>query len=357
MSKTVLFMAGGTGGHVIPALSVARAMEQKGYRIHWLGTAVGIEKDLVPAAGFTLHCIDIGGLRGKGKLGLLTAPLRIAKAILQARKIIKSVKPVAVLGMGGYATGPGGVAAKLLGIPLLIHEQNAYAGMTNKLLHKIADFSMQAFPQALPGALVTGNPVRPEIVVSELADSTEETEPSSFNVLVIGGSLGAVALNDNVYEAMSQMNAPERPSLWHQAGKRNIDQVQQRYDDAGVEAKVTAFIDDMAGAYQWADLVVCRAGALTVSEIAAAGKAAIFIPFPFAVDDHQTANAQYLASENAAIICPQEQLTAGWLINQWRAFKENKSSLQEMARKARLLAVTDATEQVVEQIERFSREP
>lgn len=362
MPKSILFMAGGTGGHVIPALSVAKAMADKGYEIHWLGTAAGIEKDLVPAAGFPLHCINIAGLRGKGKLGLLSAPLRILNAVLQARKIIKQIKPVAVLGLGGYATGPGGVAAKSLGIPLLIHEQNAFPGMTNKLLDKISDVSMQAFPGALPGALVTGNPVREEVLaISEgsavNSGGADSSEREALNVLVVGGSLGAVALNENVFSAMSEMPEDDRPTLWHQAGKRNITEVKQQYADADISVKVTAFIDDMAAAYQWADLVVCRAGALTVSEIAAAGKPAVFVPFPFAVDDHQTANAEYLAKQQAAIICQQKDLTPAWLISQWQAFKTNKEPLQVIAQKARSLAVVNATEQVVEQIERFSCEP
>lgn len=354
MSEAILFMAGGTGGHVFPALAVAREMEEKGYKVHWLGTSAGIEKELVPAAGYPLHCINIAGLRGKGKLGLLTAPLRIFKAVWQARKIINNVKPVAALGMGGYATGPGGVAAKLAGIPLLIHEQNAYPGMTNKLLHKISNTSMQAFPGALNNALVTGNPVRKDVqqISNQVSDSQQR-----LKVLVVGGSLGAVALNQKVLEAMESLDESQRPDLWHQAGKRNIDDVQNQYQQMGIDARVTAFIDDMATAYEWADLIVCRAGALTVSEVAAAGKAAIFVPFPFAVDDHQTANAEYLAGKNAALICQQKDLSAHWLASQWQEFSTNKEALQRMADTARQLAMPNATNMVVEQIERFSREP
>lgn len=353
MSKAILFMAGGTGGHVFPALAVAKEMAEKGYDIHWLGTSGGIEKDLVPAAGYPLHCIDIAGLRGKGKLGLLSAPFRILKAIWQAKKVIKMVKPVAALGMGGYATGPGGVAARLTAVPLLIHEQNAFAGMTNKLLHKISQTTMQAFPGALENALVTGNPVRKD--VQQIRNQISASE-QRLKVLVVGGSLGAVALNQTVLEAMTGLEEALRPDLWHQAGKRNIDDVQKQYQLAGIDARVTAFIDDMAAAYEWADLVVCRAGALTVSEVAAAGKAAIFVPFPFAVDDHQTANAQYLADKNAALICQQEDLSAGWLASQWKEFTNNKMALQQMADTARQLAMPNATQMVVEQIERFSRE-
>ncbi|KZZ43150.1 MAG: undecaprenyldiphospho-muramoylpentapeptide beta-N-acetylglucosaminyltransferase [Saccharospirillaceae bacterium] len=353
MSKAILFMAGGTGGHVFPALAVAKEMAEKGYDIHWLGTSGGIEKDLVPAAGYPLHCIDIAGLRGKGKLGLLSAPFRILKAIWQAKKVIKMVKPVAALGMGGYATGPGGVAARLTAVPLLIHEQNAFAGMTNKLLHKISQTTMQAFPGALENALVTGNPVRKD--VQQIRNQISASE-QRLKVLVVGGSLGAVALNQTVLEAMTGLEEALQPDLWHQAGKRNIEDVQKQYQLAGIDARVTAFIDDMAAAYEWADLVVCRAGALTVSEVAAAGKAAIFVPFPFAVDDHQTANAQYLADKNAALICQQEDLSAGWLASQWKEFSNNKMALQQMADTARQLAMPNATQMVVEQIERFSRE-
>lgn len=353
MTKTVLFMAGGTGGHVFPALAVAKEMKARGYDVQWLGTASGIEKDLVPAAGYPLHCITIAGLRGKGKLGLIKSPWLIAKAIWQARKIINKIKPVAVLGMGGYATGPGGVAAKLAGIPLLIHEQNAYAGMTNKLLHKISDQSLQAFPGALDNALVTGNPVRGDVfAISNQISSDSER----LKVLVVGGSLGAVALNTAVLEAMQGLPENQRPELWHQAGKRNIDALQQDYQQAGIQAKVTAFIEDMAAAYQWADLVVCRSGALTVSEIAAAGKAAIFVPFPFAVDDHQTANAGFLTERGAGVLCQQKALTPQWLAAQWLAYQADKTVLQKMADTARQLAKPDATAQVAGCIESILRD-
>jgi len=355
MSKVVLMMAGGTGGHVFPALAVAHALKAEGYEIHWLGTSAGIEAELVPANGFPLHTINIAGLRGKGKFGLLAAPLKISKAVWQALKVIRDVKPLAVMGLGGYATGPGGVAAWLKGIPLLIHEQNAFAGMTNRMLQKIADVSMQAFPGALDGALVTGNPVRAEVISIPAPDS-REFHTGNLRVLVIGGSLGAVALNNSVFEAMKLLPVNERPQLRHQAGKRNIEEVSALYKDAGVDAEVTAFIDDMAAAYSWADLVVCRSGALTVSEVAAAGCAAMFVPFPYAVDDHQTANAQYLQREGAAIIRQQKDLTAEWLAEQWQQLNNDRALLRDMSVKARGLAMTDATEKVVEQIRRFARE-
>lgn len=355
MSKVVLMMAGGTGGHVFPALAVAHELKSEGYEVHWLGTKVGIEADLVPANGFPLHTIDIAGLRGKGKFGLALAPFRIIKAVWQALSIIRSVKPLAVMGLGGYATGPGGVAAWLKGIPLLIHEQNAFAGMTNRLLQKIAAVSMQAFPGALAGALVTGNPVRKD-VVNLPSPSDREFHSGNLRVLVVGGSLGAVALNNSVFEAMQRLPENERPELRHQAGKRNIDEVAAKYEEANIQAEVTAFIDDMSAAYEWADLVVCRSGALTVSEIAAAGVAAVFVPFPFAVDDHQTANAQYLQREGAAIIRQQSEMSSEWLADLWQQLNTDRAVLRDMAKKARALAMTDATEKVVAEIRRFARE-
>ncbi|MCD8521110.1 MAG: undecaprenyldiphospho-muramoylpentapeptide beta-N-acetylglucosaminyltransferase [Saccharospirillaceae bacterium] len=354
-SRNVLLMAGGTGGHVFPALAVAEQLHQEGFTIHWLGTASGIEKDLVPAKGYPLHCINISGLRGKGKLGLLTAPLRIIKAIWQARNIMKQVKPVAALGFGGYATGPGGVAARLSGVPLLIHEQNARAGMTNRLLSRISQHAMQAFPGALSGAQVTGNPVRESVLnLPQPAERMKTDEPLS--VLIIGGSLGAAALNRTVLAAMQLLPQSLRPQLRHQVGKRNLTDMQAAYEQAGVQAEVVAFIDDMAAAYGQADLLICRAGALTVSEVAAAGCAAIFVPFPFAVDDHQTANAEYLANAGAGVICQQHELTAEWLASQWQHYSQHKTLLLEMASKARCQAITNATALVVEQIKRFARD-
>ena len=355
MSNVVLMMAGGTGGHVFPALAVAHELKAEGYEVHWLGTKAGIEADLVPANGFPLHTINIAGLRGKGKFGLALAPFRIVKAVWQALTIIRRVKPNAVMGLGGYATGPGGVAAWLKGIPLLIHEQNAFAGMTNRLLQKISTVAMQAFPGALPGALVTGNPVRKDVIDLPAPDE-REYHTGNLRVLIIGGSLGAVALNNSVFEAMQLLPENERPQLRHQVGKRNIEEVSEQYKAANIDAEVTAFIDDMAAAYSWADLVVCRSGALTVSEVAAAGVAAVFVPFPFAVDDHQTANAQYLQLQGAAIIRQQTEMSAEWLADLWQQLNTDRALLRDMSKKARSLAMTDATEHVVAEIRRFARE-
>lgn len=351
----ILMMAGGTGGHVFPALSVARELEQAGFAIHWLGTPRGIENDLIPKAGYPLHHIHIAGLRGKGVLGLVGAPLRIIKAVNAARKIIAQIKPVAAVGFGGYATGPGGVAAKLSAVPLLIHEQNAIAGMTNKLLRRISTVAMQAFPNALPNALTVGNPVRAE--VAALPDPkqrfVESTAP--LKVLVVGGSLGAVALNKVVLEAMALLPENARPQLRHQVGKANFEKVQADYQAAAVQADVLAFIDDMAAAYAWADLIICRAGALTVAEVAAAGCAALFVPFPHAVDDHQTANAKYLSEQGAAKLCQQSALSAADLAALWQHYSDQRHELLDMAVRARALAITSATQRVVEQVKGVCR--
>lgn len=371
-NKTVMVMAGGTGGHVFPALAVADELKQQGYDIHWLGTAAGIEADLVPKSGYPLHCIKVTGLRGKGKLALLAAPLKILKAIYQALQFMRIVRPSAVLGLGGFATGPGGVAAKVLGIPLLIHEQNAFPGMTNRLLKPIASVVMQAFPNTFRGTsyskkgleklLTTGNPVRANILALEDKQKEKNIDKTSrdsaqLNVLIIGGSLGAVALNNAVMDALALMIAENVatenfPNVWHQVGKKNIESVQRAYEEKGLKGKanVVAFIDDMAKAYAWADLVVCRAGALTVSEVACAGKAAIFIPFPFAVDDHQTANAQVLVSAGAAEIKQQNELSAQWLAGRWTTYAEQPELLNNMAIAAKAASIANATEVVTEQV-------
>lgn len=349
-NSVVLIMAGGTGGHVFPALAVAKELQQQGAEIHWLGTKHGIEADLIPAAGIDLHCISINGLRGKGIAGLLAAPFKISKAVLQAKKIINKLKPQVVVGFGGYVTGPGGVAAKLAGVPLVIHEQNAIAGLTNKLLAKISNKVLQAFPHTLKQAKTVGNPVREALVALPLPSERIDTKTVGLKVLVVGGSLGAVGINNKVLAAMQSMSAAKRPQLWHQVGKHNIEAMQAAYADAGVQAQVVAFIDDMAAAYGWADLVVCRAGAITVAEIAAAGCAALFIPFPFAVDDHQTANANYLVKENAALMIQQADLSAEQLAQKWLYFSEHKQELLELAIAAKKLAITTATTAVVAEI-------
>ncbi|WP_091508743.1 undecaprenyldiphospho-muramoylpentapeptide beta-N-acetylglucosaminyltransferase [Microbulbifer yueqingensis] len=339
-------MAGGTGGHVFPALAVARALMDRGASVEWLGTARGIESQLIPEAGIPLHKIEIEGVRGKGRLALLKAPLRVSGAVMQARAIIKQVQPDAVLGFGGFASGPGGVAAKLCRVPLVIHEQNAVAGTTNRLLARIANRVLEAFRSGLPRAEQVGNPVRDEIVALPAPEERIARE-RPLRLLVLGGSLGAVAINELVPQAILLLAPEERPSILHQAGERHLDLAREAYRHAGVEAEVVPFIADMAAAYGNADLVVCRAGALTVSEVAAAGVGALMVPFPFAIDDHQTKNGEWLQHAGGAVVLPQDSLTAEQLAQVMGELFAEPDKLLAMARAAREVAVIDATERVL----------
>ncbi|WP_299976374.1 undecaprenyldiphospho-muramoylpentapeptide beta-N-acetylglucosaminyltransferase [uncultured Pseudoteredinibacter sp.] len=347
-----LLMAGGTGGHVIPALTVAKELQQRGAEIQWLGTRKGIEAKLVPAAGIELHYLDVEGVRGKGIASLLKAPFLINKAIAQAAKVIRRVQPNAVLGMGGFASGPGGIAARLAGVPLVIHEQNAVAGTTNCLLAKLAATrKLQAFPGALKGAEQTGNPIREE--VSELWNDDKRIEArlasgASPRLLVLGGSLGAMAINEMMPAALKLLSAEQRPQVWHQCGERHLTSCRESYQLANVDARVDAFIEDMAAAYSWADFIVCRAGALTVSEIAAVGVAAVFVPFPHAIDDHQTKNAQWLLDAGAAKVIQQSELDADKLASLLEELLSDPEVLVEMAAKGRALASPNATERVAD---------
>lgn len=345
--KTVLVMAGGTGGHVFPALATAEVLMQQGLNIEWLGSEHGIESELVPRAGIKLTCIRVSGLRGKGKLSLLLAPFKLTVALWQALVAVRKINPVCVLGMGGFASGPGGLAAWLLRKPLVIHEQNAVAGMTNTWLAKIATRVLTAFPGALgeKGEQV-GNPLRGAIVESATPEQRMQGRSGRLRLLVLGGSLGAQALNETVPAALAMLPAADRPEVWHQAGKRNLASAEQAYKDSGIDGKVSAFIDDMAAAYQWADVVLCRAGALTVSEIACAGVAAIFVPYPLAVDDHQTANARFLETNNAAIIVPQSHLTAARLAELLSTEFNDRAQLLQRAKNARAVAQHDAAQRV-----------
>lgn len=344
--KTFLVMAGGTGGHVFPALAVARALMAQGASVEWLGTERGIEAQLIPDAGISLHFITVEGVRGKGKLALLKAPLQIARAIKQARAIVKNVAPDAVLGFGGFATGPGGVAARLSGIPLIIHEQNAVAGTTNRLLARIASRVLEAFSSGLPRGEPVGNPVREEIAaLPEPAQRIGSERP--LRLLVLGGSLGAVAINELVPQAISLLDEELRPRVVHQAGKRHLDIARESYHQAGVEAEVVPFIADMAAAYSAADLIICRAGALTVSEIAAAGVGAIMVPFPFAIDDHQTKNGEWLQRAGGALVVQQNELQAEQLAQMLKDLFAQPEQLLKMAEAARRVAKTDATQMVL----------
>lgn len=348
-SKTFLIMAGGTGGHVFPALATARMLQEKGLNVHWLGSANGMEVDLVSTAGLPISCISISGLRGKGKLALLIAPFKLIKALSQALLVIRAVKPDGVLGMGGFVTGPGGLAARLMGKPLLIHEQNAVAGMTNKLLSKFATVVMEAFPGSFPvgvKTVVTGNPVRKDICDLPAKKNVQD-ESRRLRVLVVGGSLGAVAINQVVPEAIKLLDKDAKLEVTHQAGKRNFDATLANYKAAGVDAKVVPFISDMKSAYEWADIVICRAGALTISELCMAGVGAILIPYPHAVDDHQTKNAGFMVESGAAELMPQQEFTASALNKKLKEMIENTEIMTNMAQAARKLARPDATEKVV----------
>lgn len=353
MSKTLLVMAGGTGGHVFPGLAVADRLKAQGWTIHWLGTADRMEAELVPAHGYSISFIDIQGVRGNGIKRLLVAPYRIVKSVLQARRVLKSIRPDVVLGMGGFASGPGGVAAWLSGIPLLLHEQNAAAGLTNKLLARLAKRVLMAFPGAFaPSArtAVVGNPVRPEVVA--LPDPQLRSSSEPLRLLIVGGSLGARVLNEQVPPAVASAGVPIE--VRHQCGKGNRDVVAEAYAKQGVEAEVSEFIKDMADAYAWADLVVCRAGALTVSEVAAAGVAAIFVPLPHAVDDHQTRNALTLVDGGAAEFLPQSELTPASLAARLSWLAGRRETLLNMAQAARRVAIIDAAERVADECKRLA---
>ena len=347
MRGNILIMAAGTGGHVFPALACAQEFTARGYTVHWLGAGRGIENELVPAAGYTLHTLKISGLRGKGLGSLLTAPFKLLGALWQAKRLIRELKPVCVLGLGGYVTGPGGLAAKLSSVPLIIHEQNAVAGTANRALATFATRICEAFPNTFKqrkNCITTGNPVREALL---LQTPRKNLASRSVNLLVLGGSLGAEPLNKLLPAALAQVPAELRPQVQHQAGRNNDEVTRERYQVAGVEAQVVPFISDMANAYAWADLVICRAGALTVSELAAAGLASFLVPLPHAIDDHQTRNAEFLAQQGAAVLLPQHATDAARLAAQLTEVLMDKKRIKTMGEQARLLAQPDATQHVV----------
>ncbi|WP_046079748.1 undecaprenyldiphospho-muramoylpentapeptide beta-N-acetylglucosaminyltransferase [Halomonas sp. HG01] len=346
--RRALIMAGGTGGHVIPALSLARALQARGVEVEWLGSPRGLENRLVPEAGLPLHRIAVSGLRGNGLAGWAMAPWRLIGAVRQAGRVIRTFDPQLVVGLGGFASGPGGLAAWLARRPLVIHEQNAVAGLTNRVLARLARGVYAAFPQAFPGrAEVVGNPVRSDIAaIGETPRNAETMRARPLRLLVVGGSLGALALNRGMPEALARLPEAERPEVRHQAGRDKDAATREAYAGQGVAAEVTAFIDDMAEAYDWADLVVCRAGALTVAELAAAAKPALFVPFPHAVDDHQTANAAALVAQGAAALMPQSEMTAATLADRLAALLD-PDTLATMAAEARGCAHLDAVERLV----------
>lgn len=345
MTARVLVMAGGTGGHVFPALAVAEALRTRELEVVWIGTRLGIEARLVPAAGIPVEWLTIGGLRGKGLLTRLAAPFRVALAVLQALRIMLRVRPAVVLGMGGYAAGPGGIAAWLTRRPLVIHEQNAIAGTTNRILARLAKRVLAAFPGAFPdgvAAEVVGNPVRAAIAALPAPDARLAGRSGTPRLLVLGGSQGALALNEAVPAALARVPEALRPLVRHQAGRNTLERAEAAYRQAGVAAEVTEFIDDMAEAYGWADLAVCRAGALTVSELAAAGLPAVLVPFPAAVDDHQTLNGGYLVAAGGAVLVPEAQLDTERLATLLASLLCDRGRLLDMARRARDAARPEA---------------
>ncbi len=349
---TLMVMAGGTGGHVFPGLAVAHWMQARGWRVVWLGNASGMEATLVPKHGIAMEFVRFGGVRGKGIKTKLMLPVNLLRACSQSLRALRTVKPDVVLGMGGYITFPAGLMSKLSGTPLVLHEQNSIAGLANKVLAHIAKRVLVAFPNALPNAEWTGNPIRAELAEAlppkERYAARNVDAKARLNVLVVGGSLGAAALNETVPKALALLDPAMRPRVVHQAGAKHIDALKANYAAAGLtsdeDVQLVPFIDDMASAYAAADLVICRSGAMTVSEIAAVGVAALFVPFPFAVDDHQTTNAAFLANAGAAHLIQQRDLSAeklaGWLREQTRG------TLASMAGKARALAKPDAAERV-----------
>ena len=343
LRRPILIMAGGTGGHVFPALAVAEQLQARGWPVVWLGTQLGLESRVVPPTGIPMYWIRVKGLRGKGALRVLTAPFMLIWALLQAVVVLLKVRPAAVLGMGGYTTGPGGLMAWLLRRPLIIHEQNSVAGMTNRWLAPLAKPVLEAFPGSLENAIHTGNPVRRSI--AELPFHEPDPQSRRPRLLVVGGSLGAAVLNEQVPTALAELDQQERPEIRHQTGLRLIDEARQAYKTAGVDVQLDAFIEDMSTAYQWADLVLCRAGALTVAELAAVGVASILVPYPHAVDDHQTGNARYLVDAGAAVLLPNSEVTPRRLRKEL-ALLQQPQQLGVMARCARAAALPDAAQRV-----------
>ncbi len=351
LKKPILIMAGGTGGHVYPALAVARALQAESRDVVWLGTQRGLESRVVPAAGIEIEWISVRGLRRKGLMAQLVAPLQIGWALLQSLGVILRRRPAAVLGMGGFVSGPGGVAAWLARRPLLIHEQNAAAGLTNRLLARLARVVLQAFPGSFNTSVdaeTVGNPVREDIAGIAAPATRYAGREGPLRLLVLGGSQGALALNRTVPAALAEIGADLRPVVRHQCGERTLAEARKAYEEHGVDVELVPFIEDMAAAYAWADLVVCRAGALTIAELCAAGLPALFVPYPAAVDDHQTANARPMAEAGAAVIIPESELTPASLAGLLREWLQSRNGLLAKAEKARALARPDSLSRITE---------
>lgn len=345
-ARTVLIMAGGTGGHIFPALAAARVLRERGFEPVWLGTENGMEARLVPPAKIAMEWISFSGVRGKGAKAWLLAPFRLLRAVRQSMQAIERRRPDVVLGAGGFVSGPGGIAAWLMKKPLVIHEQNAVAGMTNKVLARLAVRVLEAFPNSFPKsarAQAVGNPVRREIVRLAPPEQRFAEHQGPLRLFIFGGSQGSARLNAVTPAALALLPPSLRPQVIHQAGERHAEHTAEIYSQQGVAAQVKPFIDDMAQTYSWADLVICRAGALTVSELAAAGLGAVFVPFPAAVDDHQTRNAQFLVNAGAGVLIPERELTPQRLSDVLHAlFSAGRERLARMASNARAQAIVDA---------------
>ncbi|TYK65349.1 undecaprenyldiphospho-muramoylpentapeptide beta-N-acetylglucosaminyltransferase [Colwellia echini] len=354
-SPTLLVMAGGTGGHIFPGIAVADELKAQGWKIHWLGTADRMEAKIVPAHGYDISFLNISGLRGKKLLTMLTTPFKLLRSVLQARRVIKTVKPDVVLGMGGYASAPGGLAAWLAGVPLIVHEQNAAAGLSNRLLARIANKVCCAFPNAFTAnvdAQVVGNPLRASIGKKLKVEQSVESLnlPTTKNILVVGGSLGAQVLNTIIPQSFNALQVQNKSyCIWHQTGAGNQEEVIASYQEVDItqgKVKVSEFIADMAAAYEWADIVICRAGALTVSELAMAGTPAIFVPLPHAVDDHQTKNALYLVERGAAKLLPQTEFNKESITTLITELFGQPETLAKMAKASLGAANSQASKQV-----------
>ncbi len=348
--RCALVMAGGTGGHIFPGLAVAEALRDKGWRVHWLGgngtlNNPSMESQLVPPRGFAFETIDFSGVRGKGPVTLAFLPVRLLRAFWQSIQVIRRVKPNVVIGLGGYIAFPAGMMAVLLGKPLVLHEQNSVAGMVNKVLAQLADRVFTAFPDVLQNAEWIGNPLRPAFTSQADPEARFAGRTGPLRLVVVGGSLGAKALNAVVPQALALMAPESRPVVVHQSGAKQIDELRANYQAAGVEATLTPFIDDTASAFADADLIVCRAGASTVTEIAAVGAAALFVPFPSAVDDHQTSNARFLVACGAGWQVAQSDLTPSTLADLLQ--KIDRVTLLDIGLKAKMMQKTEATKRMV----------
>ena len=353
VTRSVLVMAGGTGGHIFPGLAVAECLRNQGWTVAWMGNPTGMEYRLVPAKGFAFEGVKFSGLRGKGMLTKVLMPFRLARAMMQSWKILRRLKPSVVLGMGGYITFPGGLVSYLMGRPLVLHEANSVAGSANRVLARFATRVLTGFPKTLKEAQWVGNPIRESFESLSDCRARYGKRQGPLHLLIVGGSLGAAALNTVVPEALALLPADRRPNVLHQTGEQHLETVTKTYQQLGVNGELKPFIDDIAAAYSNADLVICRAGAMTVSEISAAGVAACFVPFPYAIDDHQTANARFLSDAKAAILIPQSQLDADSLANLVLGLR--REDLAEMAVKAQALAKFHATEEVASICEECAR--